>query len=229
MVKQGGISEAAARIYATSFTNAIKEGRQWNTLVQELFEQVGKHFNYMPFQNYAKEYNKMLGEMAATEKKFAFLTPKKSGTTGETPAQKKARIAKEEAEALAASAEEKERLRKAAEERLKLREELFKKEGEKLNSLEAQRQLSLKKLYYEQALTIEQFDALMQDTTLEYLTKRNSLYLEYGKDNTAIQASYYDELIKLADVANKSIDESIKLIDYWMDKIKKTQRRGDIR
>ncbi len=221
MVKQGGISEAAARIYATSFTNAIKEGRQWNTLVQELFEQVGKHFNYMPFQNYAKEYNKMLGEMAATEKKFAFLTPKKSGTTGETPAQKKARIAKEEAEALAASAEEKERLRKAAEERLKLREELFKKEGEKLNSLEAQRQLSLKKLYYEQALTIEQFDALMQDTTLEYLTKRNSLYLEYGKDNTAIQASYYDELIKLADVANKSIDESIKLIDYWMDKIKK--------
>ena len=222
LVKQAGLSEDVARIYATNYTNAIKSGKAWGDATSDLIAKVSRDFSSKAFYGFAEEYSAMLQKMSEAENKFEFITPTKDPEqSGETDAQRKARLKKEEAERRAEQEAEKDRLKLAAEERQKLRDELFKKELDSLSRQEKQRQVSLKKLLHENALTKEQYEALMQDTTIEYLMKRNSLYLEYGKDNTDIQSSYYDELIKLADVANKKMDESSKIIEKWIENFKK--------
>lgn len=224
LVKQAGLSEDVARIYATNYTNAIKSGQKWGYATSELIAKVNRDFSSKAFYGFAEEYTAMLQKMSEAEKKFNFITAGNDeilGPFAETKAQRNARLKKEEAERTAEAEAEKDRLKLAAEERQKLREELFKKELDSISRQEKQRQLSLKKLLHENAITKEQYEALMQDATIQYLMKRNSLYLEYGKDNTDIQSSYYDELIKLADMANKKLDESSKIVEKWIDRLKK--------
>lgn len=228
LMKHGKVSEDVARMYATEFTNSIAQGKEWGSVVNDFARRLNKYFEIRPFRQFANEYNKMLSDIAAAENKFSFITPKSQTTpSGETEAQRKARLAKEKAESEQALAEEKERLKKLAEEKAKLREELFKKELDALDRQEREKEVLLKKQYIDKELTSEEYEAKLTANTISFLTQRNALYIKYNKDNTNIESSYYDVLIKLADNSLKQIEKINKDIN---DRLKKmiSERKEEV-
>ncbi|MHC1781020.1 MAG: phage tail tape measure protein [Bacteroidales bacterium] len=226
--KEANIGEAAARIYATNFTNSIAQGRLWNDVVNELFRTVNSYFQIRPFRQFANEYNKMLSDISATEKKFQFITPQeKTTSSGETEAQKKAREEKERADAIAAAAEQQRLLKEQAEKKQKILDEQFKKELEAIEIKEREKDVLLKKQYMESSMTQEEFEAKSLDNTLQFLQQRNALYIKYNKDNSAIENSLYDGLMKSAENAMKKVKEVADIKKYWDDYNSKKKEPDD--
>lgn len=218
--RQAGLTEDVARIYATNFSNTIKEGTNWEKGVNQLFSKIQGSFHIRPFRQFANEYLKMLQDLSLAEKKFMFINPpKKETTTEETEAQKKAREAKEKADAQAAAEERLKKLKEEAEERQKIIDQQFKKELENLEIKEREKEILLKKKYMESSMSKDEYEAQMLENTTQFLMRRNDLYIRYNKDNTSIESAYYDSLMKLADRANKKMEESAKILEKWLKKI----------
>lgn len=219
--KQAGLSEDAARIYATNFTNSVKQGANWESEVNNLFAKLKNHFHIRPFRQFANEYKKMLKDVTRANKKFDFVTPRRDESPGETEAQRKAREYKDKMEREAAAAAEIERQRELAEQRQKALEEQFKKELQILDRYEREKEVLLKKKYMENSMSKEEYDALMLDNTTQFLMRRNALYIRFNQDNTSVESAYYSSLMIMADIANKKFEESAKIIKKWLDKISK--------
>ena len=222
--KEANIGEAAARMYATNFTNSIAQGRQWNDVVNELFRSVNSYFQIRPFRQFANEYNKMLSDISATEKKFQFITPKGNITPpGETDAQKNARIAKEKADAQAAADDRNRLLQEEADKRQKIVEEQFKKELAALEIEERKKGVLLKKQFMESSMSQQEYEDKSLNNTIEFLQLRNAVYLKYNQDNSSIEDSYYDNLMKLANNAIKKVKEVADISKRWQDSINKKE------
>lgn len=225
----GKVSESAARIQASSIVTMIKAGMDEYEVHQKRLEQGLPAIGLNWIRVIKKHNDQMIQELESAKNKFTslYVSNEQMGPAVpsgfETEAQRKARAAKEKADAEAASEEERKRLKEEAEKRQKIVDEQFKKELEAIDRQEREKEVLLKKSMLESGMKKEEYEALMTDKTIKFLNLRNALYIKYNKDNTTIENLYYEALLNLADSSLKKMKESMAIMDKWMKKIKEAK------
>lgn len=225
----GKVSESAARIQASSIVSMIKAGMDEYEVHQKRLEQGLPAIGLNWIRVIKKNNDQMIQELESAKNKFTslYVSNEQMGPAVpagfETEAQRKARLAKEKADAESAASERSKILQEEAEKRQKIVDDQFKKELETIDRQEREKEVLLKKSMLESGMKKEEYEALMTDKTIKYLNLRNALYIKYNKDNTTIENLYYEALLNLADSSLKKMKESIAIIDKWMKKIKEAK------
>jgi TP901 family phage tail tape measure protein len=210
LVKKAGLSEDVARIQAQSFSNSIREGKNWKSLVNKIFSSINKSFDIAPFRQFSAEYKKMVADIDAANKQFDFLTagsPEMLGPPKPKHIFSATKKGSPEPDTTATDME-------------KQRDEAFKKELDALDVQEKKKINILKQNLLEGKSVEEHYQAMLLENTLQYLLMRNNLYIEYGKDNTAIEGQYFDNLINLSKTAYKKAETLAAIHQKWMKEIR---------
>lgn len=229
LMRVGKQSEVAARIQATSIVTMIKSGMDNFDILMDRYERGYPQIGITWIQKLRDQNNEMINDIAAANNKFAGILaaaepfgPKKP-TGVETAAQRKARIEKEKKDAEDAAAERNRLLQEAADKRQKIVEEQFKKELAALEIEERKKGVLLKKQFMESSMSQQEYEDKSLNNTIEFLQLRNAVYLKYNQDNSSIEDSYYDNLMKLANNAIKKVKEVADISKRWQDSINKKE------
>lgn len=206
LMKNSGLSEDLSRRYATSFAESVKEGQNWETLVNNLFKKVKSHFHISPFRQFANEYTSMMAEIETINKRFYQLNDRDIDLIGPPRPSKNPNPNKPATDNNDSVKLTEEELKKIAE----AKEKAFKKELELLEQKNA-KEASLRKAafasgFYDQ----EAYEAVMVALSLNTMLEKINLYRKYGKDVSEIEDSI---LTVITDNQEKAVKAAKAAID----------------
>lgn len=209
LMKNSGLSEDLSRRYATSFADSVKEGQNWETLVNNLFKKVKSHFHISPFRQFANEYTSMMAEIETINKRFYQLNDRDIDLIGPPRPSKNPNPTKPATDNNDSVKLTEEELKKIAE----AKEKAFKKELELLEQKNA-KEASLRKAsfsagFYDQ----EAYEAVMVALSLNTMLEKINLYRKYGKDVSEIEDSIFTVVADNQQKAVKTVKAAIDRIE----------------
>lgn len=207
LMKDAKLSESVARVEATRFTNAIKDGKNFKTLITDLQAKYSS-IRVKPFLFYNIDFNKMTTDIDNIDKKFASIAAavkESNEVLGPLKPDFAAMAAAAKAAAEAAKA--------AAEERQKELDKAFKIELDKLDTQEKEKQNLWKKSLIDRTITEAEYEVYSQATTDSFLLTRIALFKKYNQDTADVESQLYDSMIKQADRLPKIYKEIAKHIE----------------
>lgn len=227
LMKNSGLSEDLSRRYATSFAESVKEGQNWETLVNNLFKKVKSHFHISPFRQFANEYTSMMAEIETINKRFYQLNNRDVDIIGPPRPSKNPNPTKPATDNNDSVKLTEEELKKIAE----AKEKAFKKELELLEQKNA-KEASLRKAsfsagFYDQ----EAYEAVMVALSLNTMLEKINLYRKYGKDVSEIEDSIFTVVADSQKKAIKATEDALnRLTQLYKDLDNKTtkQQKEDI-
>jgi TP901 family phage tail tape measure protein len=192
---QGKLSEEVARVEASNFADAVKNGANWSTLVNNLAKKYGNNIFIGPFKTFANEYKDMVDDVAKINDRFSFIASAAKITQTEIIGPPKP--TKEQLDAAAKAAAE--AAAKVAEERKKQLEKAFRDELSIIDNQEKEKQNFWKKSLIEGNITQSEYEIYSNATTDSFLLTRIALFKKYNQETADVESQLYDSMLKQAD------------------------------
>lgn len=200
LMKQGKLSEDTARIYASSFADAIRSGGDYSTEMRKIISKVNKYFEIIPFRNFAREYSNMVSDISAVNKKFQFISTANEEVLGPPKPESLKKTFSEDEDILNEGNKDLTEANKKA----------FQVALDNLDSEEKAKNNLLKESYLKGLISQAEFQAQSNLDTITFLARRNSLYIQYGQDNEEAEGKYLDAMLAQYQKSHDLVNEVFK-------------------
>lgn len=207
--EKGG--EEVARIRADVLTSMVREGQSMTEIMKKMAEYGLDKFQIPKsvILQYKQEYDKMVKDVNSIENTIKSITDKSiiGPVLDPTKVKNKDKVVPDNDET-------------ETEKQRKKREAAFKKELDALDKKERATANILKEAYANKAISQDAFEAMSLQNTIDFLQKRNQLYIDNNQDNTTVEGQYFDALVQLSERAVKQVEEKAKIAESWRKKIR---------